>query len=246
MRRSALTLTAAFAALLIGASSALAQIPGGGAAGGGAAGGGAAGAGKGGGSGSGPGGNQGGSQGGGSNAGAAGMPSKEEIEKKIKEQFDALPERVAELGRVKITYKPIPTNPIDIVQGLGPLPQGMKPEQAVKQFMPLARPYIDKYMAEVGKLITDVDLKTKAGKLAPAEYTFGLVMDELRPVAIRLTGKSLKSPMTLPLKGTAAQSPFASLLVELKESKKEDEFGIDVGWDKVLGQPAKIQILKAK
>jgi len=231
MRRSVLTLSVALSALLIGGGSLLAQVPPG--AGGGGVGGGAGGGAAGGGS-------------GGANAGAAGLPTKAEIEKKIKEQLDALPERTTELGRVKIIYKPVPCDPAEVIKNSGQIPQGMNPDQAVKQFLPMARPYIEKYMLEIGKLVTDVELKTKTGKLVPAEYTFGLIMDDMNPIGLLIQGKTLKSPMKLPMKPSAAQTPFGSLVIELKESKKEDEFGLEVGFGKALWQPAKIQIVKAK
>jgi hypothetical protein len=182
-----------------------------------------------------PGGGGGGS---GSGAGAgAGMPSKAEIEKRIKEELEKLPERTAELGRIKILYRAVPSDPIELLKSSGAVPPGVNAEAAAKQFMPIVRPLLDKQMAEIGKLITDEEFKVKTTKVVPAEYTFGLVMQDTQPVAIRLTGKELKQPLIIKLKGSLASTPYSSLVVEVKEvpNAKKGEFTIDVGFGKVLG-----------
>ena len=228
-------LSIAFAAALFvwaAPSVAHAQIPGGGGGGGG---GGVPG---------GPGGGGGGSGGGGS--GAAGMPSKQEIEKRIKDYLDSLPDRTAEMGRIKVIYKPVPSDPVEIVKASGQLPAGVDPEKAAKQYLPLARPYVEKAMGEIGKLIADIEFKWKSTKFVPAEYVFGVVVDgpEMTPVAIRLAGKSLKAPVVIPLKATPATQPYASLTVEVKAGKKEGEFSIEVGFGKVLAIASKLELKK--
>ncbi len=177
-------------------------------------------------------------------AGGAGIPSKQEIEKRIKEELDKIPDTTVEWQKFKLTYKAIPTDPGEIIKNAGGLPPGMNPDQAAKQFGPMARPYIEKYLGEIGKLVADEEFKLKSTKLPAAEYTFGIVMEELTPIAIRLTGKTLKAPLTVPLKNQAAPSPHATLKVEIKESKKPEEFTIDVGFAKVQGAAGKFTLVK--
>lgn len=194
-----------------------------------------------------PGGPGGGGGGSGGGSGAGGMPSKQEIEKKIKEYLDSLPDREAEMGRIKVIYKPVPSDPAEIIKATGQIPAGANVDQAVKQYLPLARPYIAKALGEIGKLIADIEFKYKSSKLVPAEYVFGVVLDEsaeMIPVAIRLSGKTLKAPVTIPLKPTQATQPYASLTVELKAGKKEGEFSIEVGFGKVLGIASKLELKK--
>lgn len=185
-----------------------------------------------------------GGPGGGSGGGAAGMPSRQEIEKRIKEYLDGRPELRAEWGRLTITYKAIETDPVELLKNSGQLPPNVNPDVAAKQFLPLARPYIEKYMGEIGKLVADVEFKYKSTKLAPAEYTFGFVMQELTPVAVKIAGKTLRSPLTIPLKHQPAKDPYATLNVAMKDGKKEGELLIDVGFAKVLGTTPKLVLVK--
>src|SRR5206468_3763704 len=133
--------------------------------------------------------------GGGGGAGAGGIPSKQEIEKAIKDELDKIPETTTELGKVKISYKPVPSDPTETLKNSGKLPPGMKPDQAAKQFAPMARPYVEKFLAEVGKLTTETEFKLKSTTIKPAEYTFGVVVSDpdMNPVAIVISGKSLKA-----------------------------------------------------
>src|SRR5205085_4441320 len=98
----------------------------------------------------------------------------------------------------------------------------------------------------LGKLVGDIEFKWKSNKFVPAEYTFGVVVDgpEMVPVAIKLAGKALKAPVTIPLKATPAAQPYASLSVEVKAGKKEGEFSIEVGFGKILGIAAKLELKK--
>ena len=75
-----------------------------------------------------------------------GMPSKAEIEKRIQEELDKLEDKTSEVEGVKLTYKPIPANPVDVIKASGQVPPGVDPDQAAKQFGPMAKPYIEKYM----------------------------------------------------------------------------------------------------
>lgn len=185
-----------------------------------------------------------GGPGGGSGGGAAGMPSRQEIEKRIKEYLDSRPEVRAEWGRITITYKAVETDPVELLKNSGQLPPNVKPDLAAKQFLPLAKPYIEKYMGEIGKLTADVEFKYKSAKLAPAEYTFGLVMQDLTPVAVKIAGKTLRSPVTLPLRKQAVADPYATLSVLMKDGKSEGEFLIDVGFAAALGTTPKLVLVK--
>jgi hypothetical protein len=181
--------------------------------------------------------------GGGSN-GMPQMPSKQEIEKHIKDYLDSCSTADAEWQKVKISYKQIPSDPTEVLKSTGALPQGAKGDAAMKQFMPMARPYIDKYMGELGTFTNDVEVSVGKVKLAPAQYTFGLVVQDLAPVQIKITGKGLKAPVTVPLKASAAKTPYAKLAIEVKEGKKDD-FTIEVGFGPRLCV-GKMQLVVAK
>jgi hypothetical protein len=185
---------------------------------------------------------------GGGGAGAGGgIPSKQEIEKAIKEELDKIPETTTELGKVKISYKAVPSDPTEALKNSGKLPPGMKPDQAAKQFAPMARPYVEKFLAEVGKLVTEQEFKLKSTTIKPAEYTFGIVVSDpdLSPVAIVISGKTLKAPIKLPLKPQAAPGSFDKLKVEIKDGKKAgEEFTIEVGFAKGLGAAGKFELAK--
>lgn len=177
------------------------------------------------------------------------MPSKEEIEKRIKEEMDKLPTETAEIEGVKITYKAVPTDPLEIVKQSGQLPPGQNPDQAAKQFMPLARPYIEKNMAEIGSFVAEREVKFKSVKLKPGTYTFGVSVDmtDLVPVAVLISGGDLKKPIAIPLKNGAAKSPYATLKIELTTSKSSaNDFVIGVGFAKILGVTGKFTLGKAE
>ncbi len=177
------------------------------------------------------------------------MPSKEEIERRIKEEMDKLPSETAEIEGVTITYKAVPTDPLEIVKQSGQLPPGQNPDQAAKQFLPLARPYIEKNMAEIGTLVATREVKIKSVKLKPGSYTFGVSVDmtDLIPVAVLISGGDLKKPLAVPLKNGAAKSPYATLKIELTTPKSStSEFVIGVGFAKVLGVAGKFSLGKAE
>ena len=187
----------------------------------------------------------GGNPGGGSNPYGGGMPSKQEIEKKVKEYLDGLPATDAEWQKIKITYKPVPSDPAEVIKGTGAVPAGGKADAAVKQYMPMAKPYIEKSMAEIGKLTNEPEFTAGKTKIVAGEYEFGIVLNDLTPVAIKISGKTLKAPAQVPLKATPAKTPYAKLAIEIKEGKKEGEFTIEVGFGAVLGT-AKFQLAAAK
>lgn len=177
------------------------------------------------------------------------MPSKEEIEKRVKEEMDKLPSETTEIDGVKIEYKAVPTDPLEIVKRSGQLPPGMNPDQAAKQFLPLARPYVEKNMAEIGTLTCTRDVTLKSLKLKAGTYTFGLGVDmtELVPITVIFSGGDLKKPVALPLKRGAAKTPHDTLKVELAGvKKKDDEFTIGVGFAKVDALAGNFKMAKEK
>jgi hypothetical protein len=175
-----------------------------------------------------------------------GMPSKAEIEKRIQEELDKLPDESSELEGVKLTYKGVPSNPADVVRSAGgQLPPGTNPDAAAKQFGPMARPYIEKYLGKVGKLKVDREFKQKSAKIGPGEYVLGLVMDDLTPVAVTISGGSLKAPVQAPIKpGAAPASPYDKLKIDVKAGKSADEFVFSVGFAKLEGQTPKFAFQK--
>ena len=175
--------------------------------------------------------------------GGGNIPSKEEIEKRIEEEFAKLPDETAEIEGARLLYKAIPTDPVEVIKASGQLPAGANPDAVAKQFLPMARPYVEKYLGAIGKLELKKEVTLKSGKLkaklAPATYDFGLVMEELVPIAIRISGGELKAPLTVPLRTEQVAEHAATLKIELRPSKVKGEFAIEVRFAKVHGLASK-------
>lgn len=177
--------------------------------------------------------------------GGGNIPSKQEIEKRLEEEFNKLPDETAELEGVKVVYKAIPTDPKEALKSSGQLPPGSDPEQVAKQFAPMARPYIEKYAGKVGKLTVEKEFKYRATKVVPGEYTFGLVMDDLTPVAVSITGGSLRAPLQVPIAaGKPPAEPYAALKVTVVEGKTKGDFAFAIGFAKLEGHTPKLTFKK--
>jgi hypothetical protein len=176
-----------------------------------------------------------------------GIPSKAEIEKQLKAAFEKIPDETSEIADVAtLTYKPIPTDALTAIEDSGQqMPQGMNPENAAKQFGPMAKPYIEKYCGMLGKLEVKKELKTKSGKLAPGTYVIGLVMEELNPVGVTISGGSLKAPIQIPLKAVAQPAqPYKHFKCELRPGKADGELVIWVGFGPVDAATPKLTYAK--
>lgn len=173
-------------------------------------------------------------------------PSRQEIEKRIKEELDRLEDATSELeGTVKLTYKPIPTDPVDLVKNSGQLPPGANADAMAKQYAPMARPYIEKYAGTLGKLKVEKEFKFKTTKVSPGEYTFGLIMDEFVPIAVAISGAPLKTAIQVPIRpGKPPTEPFSALKVEVRPGKKPDEFVFVVGFARLEGEAGKFSVKK--
>lgn len=167
------------------------------------------------------------------------MPSKEEIERRVEEELSKLPSKKAESEVIAIEYKELPTDPVSIVQKVaaGQLPPGMNAEQASKQFLPMARPYIEKYAQKLGTLTPKSEVKYKSTTLSEGvTYEFGLIMDDLLPIGLRIAGEDLKRPLTIPLRTGAGPSKVDPMQVEvLADKSSAKKFKLVVHFGERLG-----------
>ncbi|MFC1705388.1 hypothetical protein ACFL59_01030 [Planctomycetota bacterium] len=168
------------------------------------------------------------------------MPTPQEIEKRIQEEFDKLPTEKVEHEVIAIEYKAMPTDPHEIVKKAvgNQLPPGMNVDQAIKQFMPMARPYVEKWAAKLGSMTVSKEVKYKSLKLKPDQkYDFGLVLDQLTPIGIQIGGGNLKAPVKLPLKRKKPERKYDTMFVEVVPAKKgkQDKLNIQVGFGEILG-----------
>jgi hypothetical protein len=173
------------------------------------------------------------------------MPTPQEIERRISEEFDKLPDRTSEIEGAKLTYKAIPTDAAEALRQTGQLPSGMDADELARHYGAMVRPSIEKYCGRVGKLALERPLKSGSVKIPPGEYTFGLVMQNLLPVAVAISGGALKAPLQVPLKQkNPPAAPHATAEIELKAGKAKNEFTIAVGFGKVEGEAGKFVLQK--
>ena len=175
------------------------------------------------------------------------MPTKQQIEKELESAFAKIPEEKTETADVaSLSYKPIPTDALTAVQDSGQqLPPGTNADQAAKQFGPMAKPYIEKVAGKLGTLTVKVALKAKSVTLAPGDYSFGLIMEEMNPVGITISGGALKAPLQLPLKAIAQpKEPYKHFKCELRAGKAEGDLVFWVGFGPVDAVSAKVSSKK--
>jgi hypothetical protein len=173
-----------------------------------------------------------------------GMPSPQEIERRLDEEFEKLPDQESTLKGAKLTYKAIPTDAGAAIKKSGQLPPGIDPDMAARQYGPMARPYIEKYCKKIGKLRLEKAVKVGSKTIEPGDYVVGLAMENLAPVAVFITGGELKSPIQLPLKGHEPPAPHETAKLELKAGKKAGEFTIAVAFGRVEGEAGKLAFKK--
>lgn len=171
------------------------------------------------------------------------MPTPEEIEARIEKEMDKLPTIKVEDDVLEISYKQVPSDPKEIVKKAagGQLPPGMDPEQAIKMYMPLARPYIAKAFGTIGKLKVKQDVKINSKKLPAGDYVFGLIMEGEYPVGVLISSETLRKPLKLPLKRAKAKTPFENLDVKVVIKGKSKPYRVfEVGFGPIQGQAGKV------
>jgi hypothetical protein len=175
------------------------------------------------------------------------IPTREEIEKRIKAELEKLPKVTAEHGGVKITYREVPSDPAELIKRGIQIPPGMNVDQLVKQYGPMVQPIINKHMQEIGTLETTATLRYRSKKIPEGSYTFGVVFNNITPTGLLIQGGKLKKPVGIALKRKATKQPVRALQIQMKEEKKKkDYFRIYLGFHLTVGKTDKFKILGRK
>jgi len=168
------------------------------------------------------------------------MPTPQEIDRRIQEEMDKLPVRKVEHEVMTIEYREMPTDITELVKRAagGQVPQGVNIDQLMKQYMPMARPYVEKHAAKLGTVKVTKSVKCKSLTLKPDEiYDFGLVLDGTVPIGILIGGPTLKAAAKIPLKGMKNDQTFdpMEVRVEAASEKSDKKLNVVVGFAAVLG-----------
>ncbi len=159
------------------------------------------------------------------------LPGPAEIEQRIQDEIEKLPSVKSEHELITIEYKQLPTDPNTFVKQAagGAAPPGMDIDQLIKQFTPMARPFIAKAATTIGTLQTTKDLKY--GRLtlkAETIYDFGIVLVKDSPVGVVIGGGELKKPVQLKLKRKGNKENHDVHGVEAEPAKKNDDSKINL------------------
>jgi hypothetical protein len=175
--------------------------------------------------------------------GMPGMPSPEEIERRIQEELDKIPDTTVGDDVMEITYKAVPLDPNEIVKRAaaagGQLPAGMTPDQIAKQVLPMARPYIERTFAEIGTIRVTGIVAYKSAKLEEGEYIFGLVMNGMTPVGVRIAGASLKREVRVPFRASRSKELHSELKLDVEEDERGGKRYIVAFFNDVQGKAGK-------
>ncbi len=174
--------------------------------------------------------------------GGGGLPSPQEVERRVAEELERIPDQTSEIEGATLTYKPIPTDPAAALRASGQVPPGVDPDQIAKRYGHLIQPTIERTCARLGKLVLGRPARAGSKALPAGEYTFGLVVraGDLAPVAVTIGGGSLKTPVQIPIKpGKPPSAPHETARLEIKPGKKPGEFTIAVAFGRVEGEAGK-------
>jgi len=168
------------------------------------------------------------------------MPTREQIEARVQEELDKLPTKTVENDLFSLVYKELPTDPIEYAKQAagGQIPPGIDPNVVAKQALPFVRPVIAKYAQALGTLTPKVNLKLKSKKLSEGTaYTFGLVMNGMKPLGIVLSGGDLKRALKVAFRRGRQSPPANPMRVELiPDKRKKDRCRIHVAYAELLGE----------
>ncbi|RME72364.1 MAG: hypothetical protein D6776_08845 [Planctomycetota bacterium] len=167
--------------------------------------------------------------------GLPGMPSPEQIERRIAEEMEKLPERTVTDEVFEIRYKPVPIDLREVARraaaaAAGQLPQGVSPEQAAKQLLPMARPYIERAYGEIGTLQVKRPVAYRSKRLEPGEYLLGLILKGDSPIGIRIHGAKLERELRIPFRGARSKQPHPELKLEVEVADKRRGKRYIVAW----------------
>lgn len=161
------------------------------------------------------------------------MPSKEEVDKKVQEGLSRLPPVTAELeGVCKLTYKAIPSSPeriIEMVGGKDKLPPGVKPEQEIKQYMPVITQALQRNLAEAGEFEALVPIKVTGKTIPVGKHKYGFVFKDIVISAMAITVEGQKKPILIPFlsKSTPVHDELKLQIVKDPKKAKTFKIGLD-------------------
>ncbi|MHC4390467.1 MAG: hypothetical protein ACYS22_04020 [Planctomycetota bacterium] len=174
------------------------------------------------------------------------MPTPEEIDQRIQAELDKLPMATVECEAFTIEHKVVPTDFLQLVKQAagGQIPPGMNADQLAKQYLPMARPYIEKHLGKIGTLTAKKTVKLKSLKLKEGEvYDFGLLFKDMLPYGIQFAGGDLKKAARLPLKRGKGQVKVDPIVIEVVPDKKSDKkLSILVKFAEIEGVAGKFKV----
>lgn len=169
--------------------------------------------------------------------GGMGLPSEDEIRRRVQQVMDASPEETIKIeGIVEIKYKKVPTDPAKIAEILGEqlknegkqLPPGVDIEQIARQYQGQISRFLNEALANLGTLEAKVPLKMRSKRIPVGVWKLGIAFEGDRPVAIVISGTEdnrlpdENKPVAIRLK-TRGVDVQPELVMELKEPKRQKE-----------------------
>ena len=154
----------------------------------------------------------------------------EEIERRVREELDRVPEKTVEYeDLVKITYKPIPTDPKEIIKNnpqlAGQLPPNLNIDAYIKQYEPQIQEYLNKYMRDIATFEALEDLKFRSKRIPKGKYQLGLEFEGARIIGAVISSEDLKKPIAIRFKAGELDPPAKELRIELETDEKEEKKG---------------------
>lgn len=178
--------------------------------------------------------------------GGLGMPSEDEIRRRVQQVMDASPQEVIEIeGIAKITYKKVPTDPAKIAEMLGEqlkgegkqLPPGVDIEQLAMQYQGQITRFLNEALADIGTFEAKIRLKIRSKRIPVGVWKLGIVFEGDRPVAFLVSGtadnelpeENKPIPVRLKTRGADLQQELSMEFVEPKRQKEgKEKFDVDL------------------
>jgi len=181
------------------------------------------------------------------------MPSREEIDAKIKAALDGLPETTAahEDGIVTFKYKSIPMDPKEVAElaGMGKntpgVPKGVNVDGYIKQYGPMIQQKLNEYLANAGTVVVTKEFKLRSKTIPVGEHKFGLAFKGEKVAALIIFGEKIGKKVVVKLKAKKLGTPSAFVIKVVKDKKKpEERFNVLVAFGRWKGKgrsPFKIE-----
>jgi hypothetical protein len=175
------------------------------------------------------------------------LPSPQEIDKRVKEEIDKLPDTIATLeGVVTFTYKAVPSDPKEIAKQVGNssgLPPGIDIDQVSKQYAPMIQGMLTKHLATAGTLEAHRAIKVRSKTIPVGKHRFGFTFkgQMIAAIIVRIEGK--KKPIKIDLKSKRSGLQDALKISCEFDKDKDDQFHVLVGF--MRGVSKTRRVLKA-